>query len=324
MQIKIIHHGSSHSVVEKWQTFLNEDKDHDSYGRTLTVDGDYGHSTKDATANFQKKKGLTQDGIAGHYTLQAAEASGFKIPSVNNHKPGLPVICDLSVYQSSVNFSTIKGDGITAVIHRATHFPYNKNTKSYYIATDKMYASRKKAALSEKLLWGAYHFGTNVLSGKAQATYFLDHIHQDNDTIMVLDLEISGTDGHTTMTIEQAQEFVNEIYEQTGKYPGLYINPTHFNSMMARHGSSDPGILSNCWLWIAHWASQSKLPDRGWNKYTLWQYRGGDNYHKNRGNYYSKSHINGVSGGCDVDTFNGKDQSELDAFWNTNKEWTRT
>lgn len=68
---KQIQYGSKGGAVKLWQKFLNW-----SVGAGLKVDGKFGTATKRWTEIFQKKVGLTVDGIAGVKTL--AHAKAFK------------------------------------------------------------------------------------------------------------------------------------------------------------------------------------------------------------------------------------------------------
>ena len=54
--------GSKGDEVKKWQSFLN------SQGYNLSVDGDFGDNTYNATTDWQSKNGLGVDGIVGKNT----------------------------------------------------------------------------------------------------------------------------------------------------------------------------------------------------------------------------------------------------------------
>lgn len=65
--------GSSGDDVKKWQEYLNDN------GYNLSVDGDFGDLTYNATVDYQSKNGLSADGIVGEKTWTKA---GFQ--SLNN------------------------------------------------------------------------------------------------------------------------------------------------------------------------------------------------------------------------------------------------
>jgi peptidoglycan hydrolase-like protein with peptidoglycan-binding domain len=58
--------GENSEGVKEWQERLV------SLGHSLTVDGAFGPGTEEATKEFQRSKGLTEDGIVGHHTWAAA------------------------------------------------------------------------------------------------------------------------------------------------------------------------------------------------------------------------------------------------------------
>ena len=85
---KTIQYGSSGSDVEDLQKRLN------SYGYNLAVDGQFGDQTKNAVLDYQKKYGLTQDGIVGSQTWgkltggNGASAQSFTAGDVLSQRPG--------------------------------------------------------------------------------------------------------------------------------------------------------------------------------------------------------------------------------------------
>lgn len=64
--------GSKGPEVKKWQFFLA------GQGYTkVFADGDFGETTEKATKDWQKKNGLTGDGVVGNYTYSKAMDKGF-------------------------------------------------------------------------------------------------------------------------------------------------------------------------------------------------------------------------------------------------------
>lgn len=66
--------GSAGDDVERWQFFLR------GVGLYFgAVDGVFGQVTKDATEDFQRRHGLTEDGVAGNRTIGEAMRVGFDV-----------------------------------------------------------------------------------------------------------------------------------------------------------------------------------------------------------------------------------------------------
>ena len=70
-----IQQGSKGSDVETWQKFLN------TQGYNLTVDGDFGGLTLNATKEWQKKNGLADDGVVGELTWGKAGYKNMNTPT---------------------------------------------------------------------------------------------------------------------------------------------------------------------------------------------------------------------------------------------------
>lgn len=197
---------------------------------------------------------------------------------------GLNVVLDLSHYNTVTSFSDIKSSGVVGVIHKAT-----QGTNW----TDSTYASRKQQAEAAGLWWGAYHFGTNT-DGTAQAQYFLSIVNPGPNDLLALDFEENP---QSQMTIEQAEQFVTEVFNQTGRYPGFYSDALAGNLL----GSSKNSVLANCWFWRAQYGTSTPSVPPTWSTWTMWQYT-------------SSGPVNGISAPCDRDTFNG-DLDGLSRLW---------
>jgi len=190
---------------------------------------------------------------------------------------GLSVVIDLSHFNEVTSFSEIKAGGIAGVIHKATQ------GTGY---TDPTYSTRRTEALAAGLWWGAYHFGVNA-DGTEQAQYFLSVVNPGPQDLLALDFE---EDPSSQMTIEQAEQFVIEVYNKTGRYPGFYSDSLAGSLL----GSSVNSILANCWFWRAEYGASSPSVPPTWPTWTMWQYT-------------SAGAVQGIggSGTCDRDTFNG-------------------
>ena len=188
---------------------------------------------------------------------------------------GLNVVIDLSHFNTVTSFSAIKAGGIVGVLHKAT-----QGTGWM----DPTYVSRKQEALDAGLWWGAYHFGTNA-DGAAQAQYFLSKVNPGPNDLLALDFEENPS---SQMTIAQAEQFVTEVFNKTGRYPGFYSDALAGKLM----GSNPSSILANCWFWRAQYGGTSPSVPSTWQTWTMWQYT-------------SSGTVSGITGSCDRSTFNG-------------------
>lgn len=203
--------------------------------------------------------------------------------------PGFNSVIDLSHHNGTVDFAKIAADGVVGVIHKATQGTAD---------VDPTYATRRPAALSAGLLWGAYHFGTGS-DGVAQAEYFLNVVQPDASTLLVLDFEANPQG--PSMSLEEARAFVTHVQSATGRFPGLYSG--HYVKDLL--GTQSDPVLANCWFWLSQYGPTPVVPVN-WNTWTLWQYTdgaAGPDPHE----------VDGV-GYCDRDTFNG-DEARLHALW---------
>ena len=188
---------------------------------------------------------------------------------------GSNVVIDISHFNTVTSFPDIKAGGIVGVIHKAT-----QGTNWM----DPTYNIRKQPALDAGLWWGAYHFGINA-DGAAQAQYFLTTVKPGPTDLLALDFEENPS---SQMTIAQAEQFVTEVFNQTGRYPGFYSDALAGNLL----GPNPNSILANCWFWRAEYSGTSPSVPPTWQTWTMWQYT-------------SSGTLSGISGLCDRDTFNG-------------------
>lgn len=198
-------------------------------------------------------------------------------------------VVDISHHNGgSLDFAKAKADGILGVIHKA----------SQGVAIgDARYDSNRTKATAAGLLWGAYHFGTNDDAVK-QATFFLSKVGNPKDVLMVLDYEPNGG---STMTLQQARDFVTHVHGVTGRFPGLYSG----NLIKSTLGSKKDPLLANCWFWLAQYGPTAVVP-ANWSTWTMWQYTDGT---AGPGPHS----VDGI-GPCDRDKFNGSEE-QLHKLW---------
>jgi len=169
------------------------------------------------------------------------------------------------------------------------------------------------------LLWGTYHFGKGDSPGVQQAAFFLDSSQPDPRTLLALDLEANAGDPSNSMTLEQAEAFVQAVASATGRLPLVYVHPTWANGDPLLSGLSfgarvtPDSILARCGLWVADYHDSPEIPlawaASGWR---LWQYAG-DEYAGHRA-YGHTTIVQGLDR-CDRNLFNG-DAAALYRFWN--------
>lgn len=113
---------------------------------------------------------------------------------------------------------------------------------------DPAFAARRTLVRSRGVKFTAYHFSTGE-DAQAQANNFLAAIGPDpiKDPIKTgLDWEESPGQGQ--MTIEQAREWVDRVFDATGRWPDIYGSNLITESPAAEKYDR---VLANCKLWLA-------------------------------------------------------------------------
>jgi lysozyme len=212
---------------------------------------------------------------------------------------GLDAVVDLSAHSTVSDFRLIRASGILAVIHKASE-------GDFY--ADPACADRRPQAEAAGLLWGAYHFGKGDSPGEQQAAFFLDATQPGPKTLLALDFEPNEGDPSNSMTLDQAEAFVQAVAGATGRLPIVYVHPTWANGRIM-----PDSILARCGLWVVDYHESPEIPiawtTSGWR---LWQY-GSDSYAGRRVHGRSRS-VQGLDR-CDRNLFNG-DVAALHRFWN--------
>jgi lysozyme len=231
-------------------------------------------------------------------------------PPPDRASQGLDAVIDISRSVNVSDFRLVRQSNVLAVIHKATE------GGDY---ADSACTARRPHAEAAGLLWGTYHFGTGQSSGARQAAFFLGVSRPGPRTLLALDLEANDYNPSNSMTLEQAEAFVQAIAEATGRLPVVYVHPTWANgdplpvsglSFGAR--ITPDSILARCGLWVADYHDSPEIPlawtASGWR---LWQYAADEN--AGHPAYAQTSIVQGLSH-CDRDLFNG-DATALSRFW---------
>jgi len=167
-----------------------------------------------------------------------------------------PLVLDLSHHNVIEDWGKVYASGIRGVIHKATQ-------GGSFVDGD--YAKRKADAKAAGLLFGAYHFA-DASDVTIQVEHFLKVVGTEPDTLLALDFEPNGKN---TMSLEQARQFLQMVYDKTGQRPILYSGNLLKEGLKKK---ADP-FFSSHRLWLAQYGPKAKLPN-GFKSYWLWQYSG--------------------------------------------------
>ncbi len=231
-------------------------------------------------------------------------------PPPSRASQGLDAVIDISEHSTVSDFRLVRQSKILAVIHKASE-------GSFY--ADSACAERRPQAEEAGLLWGTYHFGKGDSSGAEQAAFFLSTSRPGRKTLLALDLELNEGDPSNSMTLAEAEAFVQAVAEATGRLPVVYVHPTWANgdplpgSALSFGARITPdSILARCALWVVDYHDSPEIPlawaASGWR---LWQYAGDENARHRA--YRQTNIVRGVSR-CDRNLFNG-DATGLYRFW---------
>ena len=258
--------------------------------------------------------GLAASATAACSARRSAPSTAYQYPIAppppDRASLGLDAVIDISRGVTVSSFRSVRQSNILAVIHKASE------GGDY---ADSACAARRPQAEAAGLLWGTYHFGTGLFSGREQAQFFLAASRPGPRTLLALDLEANDSNPSNSMRLDQAEEFVRTVAEVTGRLPAVYVHPIWANgdplpvSGLSFGAQITPdSILARCGLWVADYHDSPELPlawaATGWR---LWQYAGDES--AGRLAYNQTTIVQGVSH-CDRNLFNG-DAATLREFW---------
>lgn len=196
---------------------------------------------------------------------------------------------DVSHYQNKIDWSQMRGRGIT--------FAFVKATEGVAVI-DPLFNSNWKVARSWGIRRGAYHFFRPDIDPEQQAAHFLQTLNGDTGELPpALDVETIGRVTPDSV-IDRARCWLKFVQARVKRQPIVYTG-----SAFWRMSLNDSGALSEYPLWIAHYTSGPRpLVPRGWPRWTFWQFS-------------QKGKIPGITGCVDLNAFNGT-EAELDDFCN--------
>ena len=177
---------------------------------------------------------------------------------------------DISEHNGSVNFSTLKNNGVEFVIIR---LGYGSN---YTNQDDKRFAENVKKAEAAGMPWGAYlySYAKNTSMAKSEAEHALRLLNGKTPLYGVWydveDPQLSGVD-----VVATSQTFCDAM-ENAGYYAGIYASLSWLN------GSLNSSKLDKYDKWVAQWNSSCTYK----KAYGIWQYTdklviGGKNFDGN-------------------------------------------
>jgi lysozyme len=242
---------------------------------------------------------VTNTSAAARAPALASQAKSVGVSQFNQPWKNSAASIVIDVYQgNSIDWNRMATDKrVVGVIHRS----------SIGLTVDSQYKARKKIAKDRGYLWGAYHLGR---SGDpiAQAKFFLKTIENDPETLMALDLE--NTSSQSMMNIANSVQFMNYVYNTTGRVPVVYANDTVTKALNQALATNT--LFHTSRLWYARFRSSfSDFPKGIWSTYFLWQFSSEINCGKNGSCLYN---VPGTSRDMDINVFAGSKQ-DLSLQW---------
>jgi lysozyme len=195
---------------------------------------------------------------------------------------------DVSSYQGTINWASVKAAGIQFVSTKATE------GVTY---TDPTLRENWAGLEREGITRCAYHFAHPSISAVDQAHYFVNAVeavggYKNSSTLQFM-LDLEDADGLSPAAVwEWVQSFMSTLQTLTGR-PGIIYTGYYF----WRDNVGNPTNNLNAPLWIAAYDAKPLIPS-AWKYYTFWQYD--DN-----------GRITGINGNVDVDYLEG-DAAQLE------------
>ncbi|EIW55257.1 glycoside hydrolase family 25 protein [Trametes versicolor FP-101664 SS1] len=176
---------------------------------------------------------------------------------------------DVSHFQGTVNFNTVKANGLA--------FAYIKATEGTTFE-DPDFSAHYDSATTAGLIRGGYHFAhPDESSGATQAKFFLAHgggWSKDGITLPgALDIEYnpSGAECYglsAASMVAWVKDFSDTYHASTGVFPVIYTT----TDWWATCTGNSAAFASTNPLWIARYASTIGTLPAGWSFATFWQY----------------------------------------------------
>ena len=187
---------------------------------------------------------------------------------------------DVSKYQPSINWASVKASGVSYVIIRCGY----RGASTGSLIQDPYFTSHIKGAKAAGLKVGVYFFTTAINETEAVEEASMCAALCSGYGInypVFMDCESSPRPGYNELSASERtaiiKAFCNTI-KSAGYTPGVYANKTWLSSKM------NASSLSGAKIWLAQYNSAGPTYS---GRYDLWQYT-------------SKGHVDGISGNVDM------------------------
>lgn len=190
---------------------------------------------------------------------------------------------DISKYQGDIDWSSLRGAGISFVYMKATEGGDH---------VDERFPDYWSAAASHNIPRGAYHFFYFCRPAIEQARWFERNVPVDRGALPpVLDIEWNAASPTCRLRPDPAtvrremQVFMDEIERHFGKRPIIYTTPDFFRANLA-------GAFPGHEFWLRSVAGHPSEVYSGGHHWRFWQYTG-------------TGIVPGVDGRTDINAFGG-------------------
>ena len=224
------------------------------------------YTTVDVTEISGSFGKLTYDGVTGWMNLDYSTY----IADIDKEHNGDWLIADLSQWNGSISWNSLRDEGIEGVILRIGGRGYG-SAKSIY--KDSAFSSYYKKAKAAGLHVGVYFFSyaLSAAAAKEEAEYTLELLEENAcelDLPVFIDIEDADYDnqhyraGRSVCTT--VVDTFCSVIEQAGLYAGIYTGKWFAEELI------NPSVFENRAVWIAHY----NVSECGYKDYPvdIWQY----------------------------------------------------
>ncbi len=169
---------------------------------------------------------------------------------------------DVSSYSGAIDWPAVRAAGAGFAIARATE-GMDLADSSF----DTYWPAMKEAGLVR----GAYHFYVTEDDPEIQAQFFIDNVTlEPGDLAPVVDIEVIGHDTQPGVA-DRLRTWLEIVEKHYGIRPIIYTSPNFWNENLDDTFGDYP-------LWEAEYEVEAPTLPRGWQTWTLWQWKGDAEY----------------------------------------------